>query len=154
MFSWTLLLQHVYHLTYSIKPQPYQSLPKVLNFNKIHQLKLSRSDIFLVIHQLKHRYNGKHSQGQPTHSTFISTILLSMTEIKKMPSRISPPHTHCPTLIIKYYRCNLSQNAKGLCIFAKNNYFLCFQILNPVWSCQWGLMEALDRRIPIWLADG
>lgn len=94
MFSWTLLLQHVYHLTYSIKPQPYQSLPKVLNFNKIHQLKLSRSDIFLVIHQLKHRYNGKHSQGQPTHSTFISTILLSMTEIKKMPSRIPPPPAH------------------------------------------------------------
>lgn len=88
-----------------------------------------------------------------THRTSISTALLPMTEFEKMPSRVFPL-LHCRTLIIKYYRCGLSQNAKGLCMFAKNNYFLCFQILNPVWSCQWGLMEALDRRIPIWLADG
>lgn len=72
---------------------------------------------------------------------------------------------YLPTLIIKPYRCSIfSQMSIWVHVCEHMRYkkqprlcreqFLCFEILNPVWSCQWGLMEALDRRIPIWLADG
>lgn len=53
-----------------------------------------------------------------------------------------------------FSKCGGDGVGRSLHLCEKHNYFLCFQILNPVWSCQWGLMEALDRRIPIWLADG
>lgn len=90
--------------------------------------------------------------GQPD-KTSINTALLPVTEVKKSAKQVFPPAAPSDANY-KALQMQSFSNAKGLCVFAKNNYFLCFQILNPVWSCQWGLMEALDRRIPIWLADG
>lgn len=95
----------------------------------------------------------KALSGATKHRTSISTTLLPVTKVQKTPSRFSPL-LYCPTLIINH-RCSLVLKIQRDCVYLqRTTIFLCFQILNPVWSCQWGLMEALDRRIPIWLADG